>query len=197
MQLDGFILGYIYLVVVRKIGVFFFFFFIQEVFFDVFVFGVNNRMVREIDYVKYFLMKDVDMVELFRLDYMDGGFGKARNFLIDRLINGGLRNEFYIKAIRDELDDSVMLYDQDDGFRNQFYNLVLRGSGNILFSGISLFKFMQKSIFFVDFNVMIENDDEEMVRVKLYFYCLFYVLYISMEKIYVYVSFYLIDIKLV
>lgn len=44
---------------------------------------------------------------------------------------------------------------------------------------------------------MIENDDEEMVRVKLYFYCLFYVLYISMEKIYVYVSFYLIDIKLV
>lgn len=68
-------------------------------------------MVREIDYVKYFLMKDVDMVELFRLDYMDGGFGKARNFLIDRLINGGLRNEFYIKAIRDELDDSVMLYD--------------------------------------------------------------------------------------
>lgn len=90
-----------------------------------------------------------------------------------------------------------MLYDQDDGFRNQFYNLVLRGSGNILFSGISLFKFMQKSIFFVDFNVMIENDDEEMVRVKLYFYCLFYVLYISMEKIYVYVSFYLIDIKLV
>lgn len=75
------------------------------------MFGVNNRMVREIDYVKYFFMKDVDMVELFRLDYMDGGFGKARNFLIDRLINGGLRNEFYIKAIRDELDDSVMLYD--------------------------------------------------------------------------------------
>ncbi|XP_065930010.1 partitioning defective 3 homolog isoform X5 [Magallana gigas] len=162
MQLDGPIPGHIHLVVARKIGAPSPSPFTQEASPDAFVFGANNRMVRETDHAKHSLMKDADMVESPRLDYMDGGSGKARNFLIDRLTNGGLRNESYTKATRDELDDSAMSHDQDDGFRNQSYNLALRGSGNILSPGTSPFKPMQKSTPFVDPNVMIENDDEEM-----------------------------------
>lgn len=197
MQLDGPIPGHIHLVVARKIGAPSPSPFTQEASPDAFVFGANNRMVCETDHAKHSLMKDADMVESPRLDYMDGGSGKARNFLIDRLTNGGLRNESYTKATRDELDDSAMSHDQDDGFRNQSYNLALRGSGNILSPGTSPFKPMQKSTPFVDPNVMIENDDEEMVRVKSYLHCLLYVSYISIEKKPVYASLHLIDIKLV
>jgi hypothetical protein len=94
---------------------------------------------------------------------MDGG-SKARNFLIDRLTNGGLRNESYTKATRDEFEDSAMSHDQEEGLRNQSYSLALRGSGNILSPGISPFKPSQKSTPLVGPNVMIENEDDEMVR---------------------------------
>ncbi|XP_078322047.1 partitioning defective 3 homolog isoform X2 [Crassostrea virginica] len=161
MQLDGPIPGHIHLVVARKIGAPSPSPFTQEASPEAFVFGANNRMVRETDHREQTLANK-DRGEPQRgLDFLDGG-SKARNFLIDRLTNGGLRNESYTKATRDELDDSAVSHDQEEGFRNQSYNLALRGSGNILSPGTSPFKPMQKSTPLVGPNVMIENDDEEM-----------------------------------
>ena len=162
MQLDGPIPGHIHLVVARKIGAPSPSPFTQEASPEAFVFGANNRMVRETDHREQTLANK-DRGEPQRgLDFLDGG-SKARNFLIDRLTNGGLRTESYTKATRDELDDSAVSHDQEEGFRNQSYNLALRGSGNILSPGTSPFKPMQKSTPLVGPNVMIENDDEEMV----------------------------------
>ncbi|XP_062570152.1 partitioning defective 3 homolog isoform X4 [Saccostrea cucullata] len=171
MQMEGPIPGYIHLVVARKIGAPSPSPFTQEASHDAFVFGANNKMVRETDHVENLRTKE-NLIDSYRqtsdtplephrgLDYLDGG-SKARNFLIERLTNGGLRNESYTKATRDEMDDSALSHDQDEGLRNQSYNFALQGSGNILSPGTSPLKPMQKSSPLVGPNVMIENDEEE------------------------------------
>lgn len=163
MQLDGPIPGHIHLVIARKIGAPSPSPFTQEASADAFVFGADNKMVRETDHVKNLQKLEPPWEPHRGLDYMDGG-SKARNFLIDRLTNGGLRNESYTKATREEFDDSAMSHDQEEGLRNQSYSLALHGTGNILSPGISPFKPSLKSTPLVGPHVMIENEEEEMVR---------------------------------
>ncbi|XP_056007417.1 partitioning defective 3 homolog isoform X5 [Ostrea edulis] len=161
MQLDGPIPGHIHLVIARKIGAPSPSPFTQEASADAFVFGADNKMVRETDHVKNLQKLEPPWEPHRGLDYMDGG-SKARNFLIDRLTNGGLRNESYTKATREEFDDSAMSHDQEEGLRNQSYSLALHGTGNILSPGISPFKPSLKSTPLVGPHVMIENEEEEM-----------------------------------